>query len=159
MNSWPREIAAVEAIVRAACSPYHFKKNGMLYYGIFWPPHDSDEISTMRADWIGPDACKRHAKKNLEQPEKNKIYKGFAVLSAGQIRQSGAEVIDTRHIFKGHSDIRHGIAPSKKGNPSPPEKLKELRDRCKALANLANYIPDPDPTNVNWNGPALRYKE
>jgi hypothetical protein len=155
MNCWPREIADGEAIVRGICSPYHIK-NGKLTDNAYWPPNDTDEISTMRADWIGPDACKQHAKE-LENPGQKKVYQGLAVLSAQQIRQSGAKIIDTRHIFKGHSDIKHEIVPSK-GDPLPPKKLKALRDRCKALAQLANYIPDPSRASENWTGPSLRYK-
>jgi hypothetical protein len=156
MNFHPRDIAADEAIARGICSPYHLKKNGKLDANAYWPPPDSDEISTMRADWIGADACKKRARR-LENPAQGKVYKGLAVLSASQIRQSGAGLIDTRHIFRGHADIKHGIVPSK-GNPPPAEKPKELRDRCKALADLANYLPDPDPATSTWAGPPLRYK-
>jgi hypothetical protein len=156
-SCYPPEIADDEAIVRAICSPHHFKKNGRLDANAYWPPSDSDEISTMRADLIGADACKKHAKQ-LVNPAQSKVYKGLAVLSATQIRQSGAGLIDSRQIFKGHADIKHGIVLSK-GNPPPAEKLKELRDRCKALADLANYLPDPDPAIRIWTGSPLRYKE
>ena len=33
-----------------------------------------------------------------------------------------------------------------------------LRERTKALACLAIYYPDPDPSGVAWGGPAPRYK-
>ena len=109
----------------------------------------------MRVDWIGADACKRHSRA-LENPNENKVYRGLAILSAKQIRDSGAGITDTREIFAGHADIRHGIVP-RKGEPPPPEELKKLRDRAKSLATLANYFPDPTPTAEHWNGPPLLY--
>ena len=64
--SWPREIDDAEAIARGICSPYHYKK-GKLRPNAYRAPANSDEVSTMRADWIEADVCKRHAKK-LEDP-------------------------------------------------------------------------------------------
>jgi hypothetical protein len=156
MSLWPRDIADDEAIARGICSPYHVKK-GKLQPNTYNPPYDTDEVSVMRVNWIGADACKQRAKE-LENPAENKVYKGLAVLSARQIWDNGAAVVDTREVFEGHADIRHGITPSK-GEPPPPEELKALRDRTKALANLAKYYPDPDPAAVGWVGPTLRYKD
>jgi hypothetical protein len=76
----------------------------------------------MRASWIGADACKRHAK-DLENPDEGKIYKGLAILSTQQIRQSGGTLIDTRKVFLGHADIHHDIVP-RRGEPLPAEQLK-----------------------------------
>jgi hypothetical protein len=155
MSIWPCEIAGEEAIARGICSPYHVKR-GKLKPDAYWPPYDSDEVSVMRASWIGAVACKRHAK-DLEISDEGKIYKGLATLSAQQITQSGARLIDTRQIFQGHADIRHGIIP-RRGEPLPAEQLKTLRDRAKALATLANYYPDPEPAVEGWTGPDLHYK-
>jgi hypothetical protein len=155
MSIWPSEIADEEAIARGICSPYHVKR-GKLKPDAYLPPYNSDEISVMRASWIGADACKRHAK-TLENLSEGKVYKGLAILSAQQIRQSGAELIDTRNVFEGHADIRHGII-QRRGEPLPPEQLMKLRGRAKALASIANYFPDPDPTTLSWSGPCLRYK-
>jgi hypothetical protein len=157
MNCRPREIGDAEAIARGICSPYHVTTNGKLKPAAYEPTPDTDEVSTMRVDWIGSDACKRHAKA-LEDPSHDKVYRGLAILSAGQIRQRGGAIIDTREQFVGHADIKLGITP-RKGEPLPPEQLKEFRDRTKALANLANYFPDPKPTGDGWSGPPLRYKE
>jgi hypothetical protein len=160
MGLWPREIVDDEAIVRGICSPYHFKneKSGKLSRNAFWPPPTTDEVSVMRVDWIGANMCKRHAQA-LENIEQKKFYKGLAVLSAEQIRQSGASVVDSREVFEGHADIRHRIIAPAKGEPfSPPEKQKELYDRCSALADLANYYPDPNPEGAGRSGPQLRYK-
>jgi hypothetical protein len=154
-SPWPREIGGAEAIARGICSPYHVK-NGKLKLDAYWPPNDTDEVSVMRATWIQADACKQRAKA-VENPSQRKIYRGLAILSATQIRDTGAAVIDTREIFEGHADIRHGVVPSK-GEPPPPEQLQLLYDRAKALARLANYYPDPDPPSLTWNGPHLAYK-
>jgi hypothetical protein len=155
MSAWPREIADAEVIVRSICSPYHIK-NGKLTPTAYRSPPDRDEVSTMRADWIGSDACKQRAKK-LENPVEGKIYRGLAVLSAGQIRRLGATIVDSREVFEGHSDVKLGIIV-RKGDPPPAKQLKFLRDREKSLANLANYYPDPDPPSPNWTGPKLSYK-
>lgn len=155
MSIWPCEIANEEAIARGIFSRYHVKR-GKLKPDAYWPPYDSDEVSVMRASWIGADACKRHAK-DLENPDEGKIYEGLAILSAQQITQSGARLIDTRKVFQGHADIRHDIVP-RRGEPLPAEQLKTLRDRAKAFATLASYYPDPDPTAETWTGPDLLYK-
>lgn len=155
MSTWPREIADDEAIARGICSPHHVK-NGRLTPNAYRAPYDTDEVSVMRANWIGADACKSRAK-TLENLNEHKVYRGLAILSVSQTRQSGAGIIDTREIFEGHADIRHGII-EKRGEPLPPEELKKLRDRCKALAALANYYPDPDPASEPWTGPPLHYK-
>jgi hypothetical protein len=156
MSVWPREIADAEAIARGICSPYHVK-NGKLTPVAYRSPPDKDEVSTMRADWIGPDACKQHARA-LENSDEKKSYKGVAVLSAIQIRRTGGTIIDTREEFDGHADIKHGIIV-RRGDPPPAEQLKALRDREKALAKIANYLPDPDPKAPNWTGPPLPYKD
>jgi hypothetical protein len=116
-----------------------------------------DEVSVMRADWIGPDACKQRAKA-LVKPGGEGVYQGLAVLSAEQIRSSGAGVVDTREVFEGHADIRHGITPQKGEPPASPQ-LKMLHDRTKELARFANYYSDPDPARPKWTGPDLRYKD
>jgi hypothetical protein len=156
MTSRPRDIADEETIVRGICSPYHVNKKGALKHNAYLPPDGTDEVSVMRADWIGADLCKQHAR-DLENLAERKVYKGLAVLSARQIRNKGATLIDTRETFEGHADIRHGITPSK-NNPLPPDQLLILHDRTKSFAALANYYPDPEPTSVTWTGPALRYK-
>jgi hypothetical protein len=152
-SCWPREIGDAEVIDRGICSPYHIDKNGKLKPNAYRAPAGSDEVSTMRVDWIGADACKRHAM-NLNDPQYDKIYRGLAILSAMQIRHSGAEIIDSREVFKGHSDIKHGIV-EKDGDPVPAPQLMMLRTRCKTLATLANYFADPDPASAGWRGPAL----
>jgi hypothetical protein len=98
MSIWPSEIADKEAIARGICSPYHVKR-GKLRAEAYLPPYDSDEISVMRASWIGADSCKQHARA-LENLTEGKVYKGLAILSAQQIRESGAGLVDTRKVFQ-----------------------------------------------------------
>jgi hypothetical protein len=81
----------------------------------------------------------------------------IAILSAKQIRDSGALITDTRAEFAGHADIRHRIVV-RGGDPLPAEELIRLRDRAKVLASIANYFADPDPMTENRTGPSLHYK-
>lgn len=156
MTVWPLKIANAEAIVRGICYYHHVKSNGVLKPQAYRSPPDMDEVSVMRADWIGAHRCKQHAK-DLEDLNANKIYKGLAVLSARQITTSGADLRDTRNVFDGHADIIHGIV-IRKGDPPPAADLKVLHDREKSLAKLAEYYPDPDTGGESWTGPPLRYK-
>jgi hypothetical protein len=155
-SSWPREIGDAEVIARGICSPYHLDKNGRLKPNAYRAPAGSDEVSTLRADWIGADSCKQHAM-DLNDPQHDKVYRGLAILSAMQIRDSGAEIIDSREVFKGHADIKHGIV-ERGGDPVPAPQLMTLRARCKTLTTLANYFADPEPASAEWKGPALVYK-
>ncbi|MDD2468529.1 MAG: hypothetical protein PHI97_31510 [Desulfobulbus sp.] len=107
----------------------------------------------MRHDWIGTDAC-RNRSKLLADPEKNKIYRGLATLTAELIRSTGAEVIDSRSFFLGHADIKHGFV-TKIGEPLAPDILLAMRTRNKRLAKIANYFSDPNPESITWGGAAL----
>ena len=157
MTSWPRDIADEETIVRGICSPYHVSKKGALKPNAYRPPDGTDEVSVMRGDWIGAEICKQRAK-NLENPAERKAYTGLSRFECPKIRSRGTTLIDTRKVFEGHADIQHGITPNK-GNPPPADQLLILHERTKALAALANYCPDPDPTGIAWIGPELRYKD
>ncbi len=152
MTSWPHEIAGDEPIVRGICSPYHLDKKGQVTPRAYRSPPGKDEISVMRAAWIGANCCKRRAA-GLGDPDEGKIYCGLAVLSATQIRTHGGRVVDTREVFDGHADIRFGWIPVR-GEPPPPALLLAL----KALSALAAYYPDPDPEAATWTGPELHYK-
>jgi hypothetical protein len=113
MSVWPRDIAPDEAIVRGICN-FHINKKGKLQPAAYKAPKGSDEVSVMRHAWIGSDSCKQHAR-DLEDLPSKKRYTGLAVLSAAQILNSGADLVDTREEFEGHADIRHGIVtPSRR---------------------------------------------
>jgi hypothetical protein len=138
-------------------------KNGKLQPSAYRPPPDDNEVSVMRSDWIGADTCRQHAK-DLEKPPQSAPaappaptprYCGLAVLSAKQIRDLGIDVLDDRNEFDGHANIRHE-AKEVRGDPNPPEEVLRLRDRARALAKLANYLPDPNPSHRSWQGPELK---
>lgn len=156
MTDWPLEIAGSEAIIRGICTPYHVTTNGKLKPEAFSPTPDTDRVSVMRHDWIGTEACRRHAKA-LSNPEKNKVYRGLAVMSASQIRNTKADVFDSRELFDGHADIRHGFIV-KRGDPLPPKDILTMRERNKKLAKIAAYYPDPDLSAGCWLGQPLRPK-
>ena len=105
----------------------------------------------MRHSHLGSDFCKKKAKE-LEDPEAGKVYKGFGVLSALKIRATGCGIIDSRHVYLGHADIKLGIiVPAEE--PLPPEQLSRLQDLRKALVRCARYIEDPEPEAEKWTGP------
>ncbi|MEW6368777.1 MAG: hypothetical protein AB1714_29465 [Acidobacteriota bacterium] len=157
MRDWPREIADAETIVRGICSPYHVSKSGTLKPTAFDPAPNTDEVSVLRHDWIGTEECRRRSRA-LENAEQKKVYRGMAALSARQIRDSGAEVVDSREEFEGHTDIKHGFVV-RPGEPLPPAALLAMRERNRALARIAMYYPDPDPAGAVWTGPPLRPRD
>jgi hypothetical protein len=151
--NWPRNIPAPEPIIRGICSPYHVESNGKLKPEAYDPTPNTDEVSVLRVDWIGANLAKR---RSAALQTDRKIYKGMAVIAAEIIRTQGAEVVDSRHVYCGHGDIKHGIK-HKNSQPDPPsaELVRELRKRNKELAKLSRYHPDPDPGNPRWTGPRL----
>ncbi|QDQ85799.1 hypothetical protein [Paraburkholderia megapolitana] len=151
----PLEIDDSETIVRGMCSPYHVSSKGKVKPEAFDPTPDTDEVSVMRHDYMGSDACRERALA-LEDTAKGKIYRGLAALSAGSIREAGADVVDSRHIFDGHGDIKLGFVV-KPGEPLPPEELIRMRALTKALAKAAKYFPDPNPQAAQWTGQAIVY--
>jgi hypothetical protein len=150
----PEKVSDEEVIVRGVCSPYHVK-DGKIKRGLYDPTPDTDEISVMRHNYMGSDACKVKAKE-LEDRAHNKIFEGLAVLSALQIRSTHFDVKDSRDsAYLGHADIKVGIIVPRGGEPLPPEQLQVLRDRQKMLLRLTNYFPDPDRQATNWTGEKL----
>ena len=150
MNSFPHEVSDTELIVRGICSPYHVSSSGKLKPNAFDPTPGTDEVSVMRHDWIGTEAC-RDRSKSLADPEKNKIYRGMATLTADLIRQTGADIIDSRRHFPGHADIKLGFV-TQDGEPPSAEVLHALRTRTKWLAKIANFLADPEPGSSYWQG-------
>lgn len=152
MADIPEEVFAKEVIVRAICSPYHLK-DGKVIVAAYHPTPETDEVSVMRHDYMGSDACKAKAKE-LENPATNKIYEGLAVLSAAQIRSAGCGIKDSRHVYPGHADIKMGIIVPR-GEPPAPEDAKLLLDRKRRLLRFTNYFRDPEPQTINWTGEKL----
>ena len=151
MEDWPRKVADAETIIRGICSPFHVSGAGKLRPEAFKPPAGRIDVSVMRMDWIGVEACRNHAK-SLDSEQKT--YRGLAAIAARQIRATGADVIDTREVFYGHADI-HVVPASGDGEPLPARDLYSQRSQMKALARLANYFPDPNPSAETWCGPTV----
>lgn len=136
--------------MRGICSPYHVKSNGKLKPEAYDPSPDTDEVSILRVLWIGADLAKKYSK---AIQTKAKLYKGLAVLEAATIRAQGADVVDSRELYCGHGDIRHGIRlKCSESDPPAPELVRWLHVRNKELAKLSRYFPDPDPSNHRWTG-------
>lgn len=142
--------------MRGICSPYHVKSNGKLKPEAYDPSPDTDEVSILRALWIGPDLTKRRSQ---ALQTKGKLYEGLAVLDVGTIRAQGANVVDSRELFCGHGDILHGIIlKCSQSDPPPPELVRRLHVRNKELARLSRYIQDPNPSSRHWTGGDLNYR-
>jgi hypothetical protein len=153
MTPLPIEITDDEAIARVIFPKFHLDRKGKVTQNAYRSPPDMDEISVMRSDWLGAHDCKALAKAKVENPAKDRVYAGFAVLSAKHVRSAGATVIDSRHVFVGHADIQHGVI-QRKGVPLPPE----IAERCKKLAAQANPYIDAAPQDAGWSLGPLRYK-
>ncbi len=81
-----------------------------------------------------------------------KEFRGFAVITADQIRNAGSNVTDSRHVFVGHADISHGYVAAR-GEALPAW----LNDRLDTLKDSAKFIPDPAPRRWRWTGPQLDF--
>jgi hypothetical protein len=79
----------------------------------------------------------------------------MAALMVRQVRDTAADVVDSREVFEGHADIKHGFAVVE-GEPPPAEVLYTMRQRTKRLRKVAAYFADPDPSSVRWMGPEIR---
>lgn len=155
MTEIPLDIADTERLVRGICSPYHISSNGRLKPAAFDAPAEMDEVSVVRHEYVGADDCKRHGK-TLTNEAEGKLYKGLAVICARSVRLHGAAVVDSRTIFMGHADIKHGHRKSRL-EPPAPEVVALLNQRNKELAKAAHYFADPDPHGGDWTGEALLY--
>lgn len=140
-----------ERIVRAICTPYHVRSNGKLKWQAFDPPAGSDEVSVIRHDYISASECKFRGKQ-LAVVAAQKEYKGLAVIMSAAVRRHGADVVDSRDVYIGHADIKHGIRRDRL-EPPPPEILQKLKQRCESLLAATTYYPDPNPTAEGWLGP------
>src|ERR1700687_3446035 len=101
MCNIPLEIANEERVLRAIRTPAHVK-NKKLKTAALKSPAGEDEVSVMRYDHMGVEACRTKAKEIL-----GVAYIGMAVLRVEHIREHGSSVIDTRIWFCGHADIKH----------------------------------------------------
>ena len=152
MSDWPVQIRTDELIVRALYCPYHFKDN-KLDKAAFKPQKGSNKISVMRHAWLKSDGCKAQAKR-LQRD--GKTYRGFAALSAGEIKDAGADVADSRREYEGHADIQIKWIRGGGGEPGQPEEMMEINAVAKMLRDSARYYSDPDPDHDRWTGEEMR---
>ena len=152
MSDCPVQIRTDELIVRALYYPYHFK-NDKLDKAAFKPQKGSNKISVMRHDGLKSDGCKAQAKR-LQRD--GKTYRGFAALCAGEIKNAGADVADSRHEYEGHADIQIKWTRGGGGEPGQPEEMMEINAVAKKLRDSARYYPDPDPGYDRWTGEEMR---
>jgi hypothetical protein len=148
----PFEVADGETLVRCVCSPYHCSK-GRLLWQAFQPPRGRDEVSVIRGDFVSPDLCKSTGKA-LADPANRKVYEGLATIATGAVRLCGADVVDSRVVFLGHADIKHGYQ-AVDNEPGPAHLIAAIRERCKAMLVHARFITDPNCESDTWNGPLL----
>ena len=151
----PLHVADNERIIRAIYSPYHVSKQNRLKHQAYDPTPKTDEISTMRFEYMGQRFCKRKAK-SFEDPKVKKEYRGFAILSVRAIRKAKMQVIDSRKWYCGHADIKLLIGELIQ-NREPQEPLsaeagKRLKDLKNALLAASKYLPDPNPRASSWRG-------
>lgn len=143
----PIDVLDPEIIIRAIKTPHHINtKKKRLRPAAFRPQYERDDVSVMRLNYMGADACKMKAKE-ISGDE----YIGLAALTAEEIRRTGADVIDSREEFCGHAHISQGEPMPRKGETVPPR----LQAQYKALSDIARSYFDPDPDTLVWIGPAL----
>lgn len=142
-DALPIDVADEERMARALFHPYHFNKAGKIRPSAFKAPSGRNDVSVNRLRALNADACKTRSKA-IRNPGD---FKGFAVLSALSVRQSGSNVIDSRQIYLGHADIIHDVILTK-GDPAPPA----FNQRLKKMADSADYFPDPNPASDDWMG-------
>jgi hypothetical protein len=151
----PSDVDDNEVVVRCVCSPFHYSK-GKLHWKAFQPKRGRDDVSVIRADYVGPHVCKVKGKElaAAATPEDKKAYEGLAVIAAGAVRICGAGIVDSREHFLGHADIKHGYGVTDY-EPEAPEIIETVRERCKRLLKFAAFFPDPAVDSEGWTGPAL----
>jgi hypothetical protein len=154
----PNHVADDERIVRAIYSPVHLdQKLTRLRPSAYEPPPGTDELSVMRLEYLGARASKRHARR-IENPQKNRTYRGFAVLRVSRIRATNMSVEDSRQEFCGHADIRLLLDALKNRQAKEPlsatdgKRLKELKDY---LLASSKYVADPKPRSSRWTAGLL----
>lgn len=145
----PLPITDDEKIVRIIMAGCVNKSNTAVMPRAFRSRPGADEVSVIRHTYTGADFCKANGR------ARGKDYVGLAVLLAGQIRQAGSAVIDSRDEFCGHAHISHGIVAAPPNEPLPPQDNLELDRKVKALSSVALYHPDPDPRGDGWKGPII----
>lgn len=152
-SSLPKTVSDSEKLARAIFEPFHIKK-GKVKSAAFKAPAGKKDVSVNRLRALSPDDCKKKAKE-IEKP--GKVYQGFAVITAEEVRTLGSKVVDSREPpprYFGHADIIHDVV-LKKNEPAPAE----FNHRLQKMANQARYYRDPDPGGDGWNGTDFSHSE
>ncbi|MGO9930432.1 MAG: hypothetical protein ACLPV8_01240 [Steroidobacteraceae bacterium] len=157
----PIEIAEDETIVRAAFYPQTLDRKGRkggtaftLRASIFKSKFGEDEVSVIRRNYTDNQFCKDKAKE-IEllakcKGESKKDFRGFAVITAKLIENSGSKIIDSRSEYAGHAHISHGFVVER----NEPARA-EVNERLDALKKAAIFIADPFPDKWCWKGASL----
>lgn len=150
METLPIDISDDEKVARAIFHPFHINKNNKIKSAAFKAPTGRADVSVNRLIALTANECKQKAKQIEDKP--SKIYRGFAVIEAGKIRELGSDIIDSRSDpnYFGHADIIHDVI-LEKNKPAPPE----FNFRLSKMANAAKAFIDPDPDECEWNGDNL----
>ena len=150
----PKIIADNEKIIRAIYSPINLHKNKQgLNNNFYRPPADSNEVSVNRFDFTDVGFLKTLAKR-FQNPEHRRVYFGFAILDAFDIRTDELEVVYsplTEPVVNPfHADIvfEHTV---KRGEQLPAE----VSYKIKQLTQKARFYEDPQPDKDDWNGEEL----
>lgn len=150
----PFEVANAETIVRGVFSPYHLNDSGTkLKWAAFRPPPCRRDVSVVRHDYLGTDACRARAKA-VGASDSKRQFRGLAFLKVQIVRAAGPDVVDSRGQYLGHADIMH-VHAMEPQEPPTSAVFTALRDTCQELAKAAIYQPDPDPTAETRKGGAL----
>lgn len=145
-DSLPRDIADEERLARAVFYYQHIDKKGRIKKEAFKAATGRNDVSVNRLRAIDADECKRRSRA-IRCPGE---YKGFAVITAGDVRHYGSDVRDSRELYFGHADIIHDVVLAP-GEPAPAE----FNHRLKQLAECARFFPDPAPETETWSGANL----
>lgn len=141
----PVHVCDSEKLARAIFEPFHIR-NGKLKSAAFKAPAKRRDVSVNRLLALSLGECKEKARKIAG---KNKVYKGFAIITAEAVRKNKSDVVDSRKppMYLGHADIVHDVV-LKRDEPAPPE----FNRRLSQMAKAATFYPDPDPGAKQWTG-------
>lgn len=154
-ETYPALIPDDEVVIRAIFSPFHVRK-GRLVWQAYDPTPGTNEISMMRVEILGADGAKAQALKIGDPPKK--IFRGFGVLNARDIREGGHDVLDSRIEYLGHAHIALNfpfLTRQIPAEPLDPADSKMLRDALNELVRRSQYFVDPKPEGPDWSGPEL----
>lgn len=109
-------------------------------------------MSVSRRWYVPPWLAKAYAKRWVQRPRSDppKFYRGLAFVPVEAVRKAGSDIVDSRHEYLGHADIRNGVV-REKHVALAPDVRKMLDDRLQKIAKAARYIEDENPDCIRWN--------